>query len=309
MKKIIILFGAGVNGKIILNKVKNKFPDAEVMFCDNDIKKQNTTIQGIKVIGFHEMLEHLRADLIDKVIITPCNEQEMLYQCLAEGIDIEHCYFWDSEHEVPGSIWEKYTHNIYSQDGEEVFLKDFFYKKAKGIYVDVGANHPFRFSNTFWAYRKGWRGINIEPDILNYKLFKEIRPDDININCGISDVETNMDYYVLKENALNTFCRNEIQNESDIVTIRKVPVRRMDSILQEYKVFKVDFMDIDVEGMELTVLNSINWNHVKIECLLVEQRGMSLAEVIKSDVCGFLRGKGYVPVNKYNRTVIYVSAV
>ena len=183
-----------------------------------------------------------------------------------------------------------------------------FFKKAKGIYVDVGANHPFRFSNTFWAYAEGWRGINIEPDVFNYKLLKEVRPEDININCGISDVETYMDYYVFKENALNTFCRDEIRNESDIVDIRKVPVRRMDSILKEYRIFNIDFMDIDVEGMELKVLNSINWDDVKIECILVEQRRMSLAEVLESNVCKFLKDKGYVPVNKYNRTVIYVNA-
>ncbi|GFI15514.1 hypothetical protein IMSAG249_02367 [Lachnospiraceae bacterium] len=308
MKKIIVLFGAGVNGKLILNKVKDKFPDEEVCFCDNDVKKQNTMTQGVKVIEFCELLKLYKENLIDKIIITPCNGQEMLYQCVSEGIDIRHCHFWDNKHEFPKVILEKYISSICSQDGEEIFLRDYFFKKAKGIYVDVGANHPFRFSNTFWAYAEGWRGINIEPDVFNYKLLKEVRPEDININCGISDVETYMDYYVFKENALNTFCRDEIRNESDIVDIRKVPVRRMDSILKEYRIFNIDFMDIDVEGMELKVLNSINWDDVKIECILVEQRRMSLAEVLESNVCKFLKDKGYVPVNKYNRTVIYINA-
>lgn len=308
MKKIIVLFGAGVNGKQILNKMKDKFPDEEVMFCDNDIKKQSIVIQGVKVIGFREMLKCYEENFIDKVIITPCNEQEVLYQCVSGGIDIKHCYFWDNEYEVPKVILERYSRSICSQDGEEIFLGDYFSKKKEGVYVDVGANHPFRFSNTFWAYKEGWRGINIEPDIFNYKLLKELRAEDININCGISDVETYMDYFVFEENALNTFCRDEIRNESDITDIRKVPVRRLDSVLKEYHIFDIDFMDIDVEGMELKVLNSIKWEDVKIECILVEQRGMSLEEVLESDVCVLLKDKGYVPVNKYNRTVIYVNA-
>lgn len=105
---------------------------------------------------------------------------------------------------------------------------------------------------------------------------------------------------------MNTFCVDEIKCMDDVVDIRRVPVRRLDSILEEYNIREIDYMDIDVEGMELNVLNSIDWDKVEIACILVEQKGLTLYEVLESAVCKLLKEKGYVPTNKYNRTVIYV---
>ena len=52
----------------------------------------------------------------------------------------------------------------YAQEGEDLILYRMIYGKIdKGFYVDVGAHHPKRFSNTYFFYRKGWRGINVEP--------------------------------------------------------------------------------------------------------------------------------------------------
>jgi hypothetical protein len=73
----------------------------------------------------------------------------------------------------------------YSQDGEDMVLKVFFYenkRKYEGFYIDVGAHHPFRFSNTAFFYQKGWRGINIEPTPDLIKKFKRYRKRDINLN-------------------------------------------------------------------------------------------------------------------------------
>lgn len=306
MEKIVILFGAGRNGQSILNENKHRFLGLKILFCDNDIKKQNLMYDGVEIVGFEKVMELYRGGYINKIILTMSNEREILNQCLNAGIDIRDLYFWDKKCNTSRFIGEKNAITIYSQDGEEVFLRELFRKRDHGIYVDIGANHPFRFSNTYWAYLKGWRGINIEPDIINYELLRNIRKDDININCGISDEETWLSYYIFRENALNTFCCNEIENMDDVTDVVKVPVRRLDTILREHNIYEIDFMDIDVEGMELKVLNSIPWDEIKISCILVEQRGMSLYDVLESEICKLLIDKGYIPVSKYNRTVIYM---
>lgn len=307
--KVIVLFGAGANGRKIQEILSDKY-STEIIFCDNDSNKQKYTINGINVISFVEMCRLYGNDMIDKIVLTTSLESEILYQCIINKIAVSFLYYWDFGNETIRPINEKYASQIYSQDGEEVYLKELFRGKGnKGVYVDIGANHPFRFSNTYWAYLKGWRGINIEPDRNNFELLKAVKNEDININCGISDHENEMDYYVFKKSALNTFCYQEIHDKGEIVETRTIPVRRLDSILNEYGVYSIDFMDIDVEGMEISVLHSIDWNKVQIRCILVEQRGMTLHDVIKSDVCRFLEAKGYIPVNKYNRTVIYVRLV
>ena len=62
----------------------------------------------------------------------------------------------------------------YSQKGEDLFLSRMFPKHYEGFYVDVGANDPIRFNNTYKFYKRGWKGMNIEPDANNYKKLKEV---------------------------------------------------------------------------------------------------------------------------------------
>ena len=50
----------------------------------------------------------------------------------------------------------------YSQEGEDILLSRIFRNQKKGFYVDIGAHHPTRFSNTYYFYKLGWRGINID---------------------------------------------------------------------------------------------------------------------------------------------------
>lgn len=302
--RTIVLFGAGKNGQAVLQKMADSYK-GHLLFCDNDINKIAKDLGDVKVVSFQEMVQLYHNNEIEKIIITPYYVDEIQSQCKNAQISDSIIYFYDAKSEMLRNIREKYADLVYSQDGEEVYLKNRFVGKEKGIYVDVGANHPYRFSNTYWAYAKGWRGLNIEPDIRNFDLLKQHREEDINLNCGISEEETQLEYYIFRESALNTFCSAEVQNRDDVVETRMIPVKRLDSIFREHSIKNIDYIDIDVEGMEMQVLNSINWNEVVINCILVEQRGMMLSDVLQSEVCNFLKEKGYLPVSKYNRTVIY----
>ena len=100
----------------------------------------------------------------------------------------------------------------------------------------------------------------------------------------------------IKENA------DDIGDIQDVTTVR---VDTLKNILLKQKIHKIDFIDIDVEGMEMKVLASIDWEKTYIDCILVEQRNMALADVIKSEEHNYLLQKGYKAINKYGRTVIY----
>ncbi len=307
MKKVI-LFGASQTGLNVMEKIMDRY-DGNICFCDNDINKVGTTLNGINIISFEDLVQLFKNNKLKKIVITSSSIDKIIYQISNANIDNNIIQFYDDKYDMLRPIYEKYQDIVYSQDGEEIYLKNRFAQKKTGTYVDVGANHPFRYSNTYWAYEKGWRGITIEPDIINYKLLMNFREEDININCGVSDKETNLEYFIFKESALNTFCKEEIKNKADIISTCIIPVRRLDSILQEYNINHIDFIDIDVEGMEMSVLNSINWNKVSIDCILVEQKDMVLTDIISSKVYSFLLNKGYLPVNKYNRTTIYEKII
>ena len=73
-----------------------------------------------------------------------------------------------------------------SQFGEDKFLEAHFFNQATGFYVDVGGFHPYMYSNTYLFYRKGWHGINIEPNPASFPAFLKHRRRDINLQLAIS---------------------------------------------------------------------------------------------------------------------------
>jgi len=95
--------------------------------------------------------------------------------------------------------------NSFSQEGEDMILQRIFSGKNDGFFVDVGAHHPTRFSNTYLFYLKGWRGINIDAAPGSMTAFRKVRPADINIECPVSDKSDIATFYIFNEPALNTF--------------------------------------------------------------------------------------------------------
>src|SRR5882762_9035683 len=98
-------------------------------------------------------------------------------------------------HRLRTRLFDIYATKSYSQEGEDMILQRIFAGKERGFYVDVGAHHPRRFSNTYFFYRKGWSGINIEPSPEAVRAFQSDRKRDTNLQCGISDRAGNLTYY------------------------------------------------------------------------------------------------------------------
>ena len=105
------------------------------------------------------------------------------------------------------SSFELYKKISFSQSGEDLLIKFIF--DSLGIknpsYLDIGAHHPFKLSNTALFYMNGSRGINIEPDPDLFAEFIKFRRKDINLNVGITEHEGHMDFYIISVPTLNTF--------------------------------------------------------------------------------------------------------
>ena len=91
----------------------------------------------------------------------------------------------------------------FSQYGEDVILAHFIPSNT-GFYIDVGAYHPWQFSNTYKLYLSGWRGITIEPNPDTTAAFERMRPRDIHLNCGISERASDLVYYRFRDAKLNS---------------------------------------------------------------------------------------------------------
>jgi len=122
---------------------------------------------------------------------------------------------------IKNNYFDGFSLKSYSQEGEDMILRRLFEKQKTGFYVDVGAHHPKRFSNTFFFYKKGWRGINIDAMPNSMSLFNKIRSRDINLEIPISDKKQKLKYYMFNEAALNCFSKElaEKRIEKDDCTI------------------------------------------------------------------------------------------
>ncbi|TLD96815.1 hypothetical protein LS71_004220 [Helicobacter jaachi] len=82
-----------------------------------------------------------------------------------------------------------YMNPSYAIEGEDRIVRALLWQKRdSGFYVDVGAHHPFRFSNTYLFYTQGWRGINIDATPGSMEAFRKYRARDINLEMGIGEI-------------------------------------------------------------------------------------------------------------------------
>ena len=148
----------------------------------------------------------------------------------------------------------------FSQEGEDVFLIDFFKDNKTGFYVDVGAFHPFRISNTYALYKKGFRGINIDISATSIDFFNFARPDDVNLNVGATDKFEKKIFFSKKNLSFhNTLSKSLAESDIQKEPFKKkftIECKPLTKIIDNTKFSerKIDFLNIDAEGYDYQVL-------------------------------------------------------
>ena len=203
----------------------------------------------------------------------------------------------------------------FSQEGEDLVLLRYFDGKREGVYVDVGAHHPFRFSNTCLLHKQGWRGINIDAMPGSMAMFNRFRPNDINLELGVSTRPGSLDFFVFEEPALNTFdialCEERQNAGWALHSTRTVQCRPLAEILQQEMprlgTDKIDLLSVDVEGFDLDVLESNDWARFSPRVIAIEILNKSLRGVMESDIVQYCMRRGYLPFSKLHHTVLLVQ--
>lgn len=211
-------------------------------------------------------------------------------------------------HERVSFLFDRFGYVSYSQEGEDILLRDIFQDKTDGFYIDVGAYHPKRFSNTYYFYKKGWSGINIDANGSAIRMFKTSRTRDQNICCAVSDVEKKVTYFEFQNPAINSinpdFVKRYQKLNQNSVSKSELSSKRLFTILESAKVPKeIDFMSIDVEGHCLEVLKSNNWKKYSPKIVLVEDDDFDFFN--QSKIHTYLSKLKYKIIARTTRTSIY----
>lgn len=215
---------------------------------------------------------------------------------------------------IKNRFLEKYINLSFSQEGEDLIIARYFENKSNGFFVDIGAHHPQKYSNTYKFYKAGWRGINVDAMPGSMNEFNVIRPEDINLELPVSDLNSKLTYYIFNETALNTLdpveakLKNEIEGYN---IIKKVDLEtvRLDELLSMYlptNIIDIDFLTIDVEGFDLRVLQSNDWNKYRPELVLVEELRADLETImLQSPLFAFMKKQGYSLICRSYNTSFY----
>ena len=185
----------------------------------------------------------------------------------------------------------------------------------------MGCQHPISNNNTYLLHKKGWRGINIDLDSENIKLFKYEREGDYNFNGAISSQIGESDlYFYHNKSPINTLVKKvSVHRNAKVKEVKKVKTTTLDSVIEQspFKKNKFDFLSIDVEGSELEVLKGFDLkkyspNVIVIEYLdlstkMLEIKNLNIDNVMNSELYRYMISNNYSFVNWLHADLVFIN--
>ena len=207
----------------------------------------------------------------------------------------------------------------FGQHGEDVLVHKLFDRRFKnGFYMDIGAYHPFRQSNTAYFWLMGWNGVNVDASPHSIQLFKKIRKTDRNVWSAVVDVETahrqktiSLHFNPAVKYDLGATCSPEeaLKRKNSQTEQIEVPCESLTTIVNKYAPSKSSdfhFMNIDIEGFDESALQGMDGWKSKPQVLCVEiLHASTIREVLGTATNLALESNGYQMVGKTAASVIY----
>lgn len=203
----------------------------------------------------------------------------------------------------------------FSQYGEDVVFDRLLHPRESGTYIDVGANHPVEGSNTFRLYTKGWSGLAIDPNSAFAALFRKVRPRDTFLPEGISRQPSTLEYFEFDNHLLNTFDRGVVEKMDGYgvrpAGTRQVPCRPLGAVIDQYLPGRqIDLLNVDCEGLDLEVLESMEIEIHRPTTIIVEDFARYVTfrdSIYPLALEQFLRRNGYAPIAQMGFSGLYMA--
>lgn len=211
----------------------------------------------------------------------------------------------------------KFYPPYYSQCGQDKFVNEKIFKNKKnGVFVEVGAHDGRSYSNTlFFEERLGWKGICIEPNpIIFQKLIKN--RNCICVQCALSNFIGTQKFLLVTgyaemlsglvdeyDSRHPARIDSEIKKFGGSKKIVDTNVFTLNSICDTYDIKHIDFLSIDTEGSEESIIKSIDFDKLTIDVIMVEDNYNS-SQVVKN----YLSSKGFYFYKKVVDDNLFVRA-
>lgn len=212
-----------------------------------------------------------------------------------------------------------------SQYEQDKFVDKFFNEKTNGVFLDIGAHDGIFLSNSYFFEKyRNWTGICFEP---NPRLYQELIKNRtcICIEGAAADRNGTFEFMDIQGvEALGGIIENydsrhleRIDKDIEkyggkgkkIITVKGFNINE---VLLQNNIKEIDYLSIDTEGGELSILKAIDYKNIKIKLISVEvnypEEGFLIKiknKFTKNSVKSFLESKGYSLIDKLNCDEIY----
>ena len=200
----------------------------------------------------------------------------------------------------------------FAQYAEDALLYQFA-PQGEGLYIDVGAYHPWQGSNTYKLYLRGWQGITIEPNPDIAPMFRKLRPRDTHLTIGIASEPATLTYHTFDDGKLNSFDPEQAKRMG--ATPRKtidVPCLPLSEVIETHaKGQRIELLSIDCEGLDFAALKSLDLGVTRPRVIVIEDFDQFLLNNDpgkQSDVRTHLFDNDYVIVAQGFFSFIYADA-
>jgi FkbM family methyltransferase len=163
----------------------------------------------------------------------------------------------------------------YAQRFEDIYLTRCFGERPDGFYIDIGAGHPVFDNVSFAFYLRGWHGITVEPNPYLSRLARAVRPRDHHHEAVVGAAPGTARFYIVRDfHGLSTMiARNadaalaQFGKSSEAIEVAATTLR---ALCEQHAPAAIDFLKIDVEGMEEDVLRGGDWRRFRPKLVVVE---------------------------------------
>jgi FkbM family methyltransferase len=180
-------------------------------------------------------------------------------------------------------------------------------------YLEIGANHPIATSATYLLHRElAMTGVLVEANNALIGQLREIRPFDTVLEAAVTaSDQDDIEFFVSEKSELSSVSRRFVeewaQSKVGIREIKHVSAIRIDRVLSQHFASKVPiFIAIDIEGMDLSVVNDIDFIRWRPALVQVEPSDF-FAPGTTAELLRVLSKHGYVLVAKTDVNLIFAD--
>lgn len=209
-----------------------------------------------------------------------------------------------------------WPNEVYGQRAEDYFIYKLLAGNESLVYLDIGSYHPIRYSNTYKLYKNGASGFNVDMSHATLKIFNNFRKRDTNI-CAAINYEDNIQGvgYYLEGNGLSPLNTLDLKTAKEhsikySKTIKKeyVDILSLKTLFEKYNIepSTINFLNIDIEGLDHVVLEQWPFNISKPKVICVELHMLNIKDILESKVHSVLDANGYTMAYWLSPSIIYV---